>query len=69
MAEGQEEEEEVAQARAAASAQQKIIKPHFLTSDPRQAELPLGLFDAEPDIFIFLFNIKRPGKWIPHPCK
>lgn len=49
-----EEEEEVAEARAGSSAQQKIIRPHFLTSDPCQSELPPGLFDAKPDIFIYV---------------
>lgn len=46
-----EEEEEMAEARAGSSAEQKI-RPHFLTSDPCQSELPLGLFDAKPEIFI-----------------
>lgn len=41
-------------ARAAASAEQRIIKPHFLTAHPCQSQLPLGLFDAKPDIFIYI---------------
>lgn len=47
-------EQERAGARAAASAGQRIIKPHFLTADPCQSQLPLGLFDAKPDIFIYV---------------
>lgn len=50
---GAKEEEEMAEARAGSSAEQKI-RPHFLTSDPCQSELPLGLFDAKPDIFIYI---------------
>lgn len=49
-----QEEQERAQARAAASAEQRIIKPHFRTADPCQSQLPLGLFDAKPDIFIYI---------------
>lgn len=49
-----EEEEEMAEARAGSSAAQEIIRPHFLTSDSCQSELPLGLFDAKPDIFIYI---------------
>lgn len=44
----------MAKARAGSSTEQKIIRPRFLTSDPCQSELPLGLFDAKPDIFIYI---------------
>lgn len=47
-----EEEMEMIEARAGSSAEHNITRPHFLTPDPRQSELPLGLFDAKPDMFI-----------------